>query len=216
MKRTILAAALFATLPAHAVDFELGFGETHYIKQTDGVWYQDAYPYWMDLEDQNLSLGVSWKPGNTRYRAEFLALGKHFVNGIATSDGTYNPYFVAHCGQDCGLVSLVGRGSVSGVVLSASRDVPILGLPFYAEAGIYANVKKWQVNIGPVMGDGSRPTVELARKHQIDYGPVVGFGIRYSGVDIGLRYIYLDDSSEGDAMTPMMSGAYTLTFKTYF
>ena len=210
MKRTILAAALFATLPAHAVDFELGFGETHYIKQTDGVWYQDAFPYWMDTEDQSLSLGVSWKPGKTRYRAEFLVLGKHFVNALATSDGTYNPHFVTHCGDSCGLVALQGRGSVSGLVLSASRDV--YG-PLYVEAGIYANVKKWQVTV--TQPDGTF-IAEAQREHQIDFGPVIGLGLRYNGMDVGVQYIYLDDSSEGDPITPMMTGAYRGYVKVFF
>ena len=213
----VLAAVLLVrAMPANAgeIDIELGFGETHYIKQTDGVWYQNAFPYWMDMEDQSLSLGVSWKPGNVRYRAELFAAGKHYVKAIVTSDGTYNPYFVANCGSNCGLVSLEGRGSVSGLVLSASRDVPIMGVPFYAEAGVYANVKKWQVTVSAPMGD--HVYGEAAREHQIDFGPVIGFGLRYSGVDIGFRYIYLDDSSEGDPITPMMTGAYSLMFKAYF
>lgn len=110
MKLKLIAlAAYVAVVPAHAVDLEVGFGETHYIKHTDGVWYQDAFPYWMDTKDQNLSLGISWKPSNIRYRAEFLVLGKHFVNGLATSDGTYNPHFVTHCGDSCGLVAFQGR-----------------------------------------------------------------------------------------------------------
>lgn len=220
MKKVELAiiAACFIGLSyeAKAADLEIGTGYTYFVKQTDGVWYQEAYPYWMDQDDQSLSIGVSWKPAETRYRAEFLALGKHAVNAIATSDGTYNPYFVANCKPDCGLASLVGRGSVSGVVLSASKDFHVFGLPFYAEGGIYANVKKWQVTIGPVMGDGSRPTVDLAREHQIDFGPVIGVGFRYGAVDVGVRYIYLDDSSEGDPMTPMMTGAYSLMVKAYF
>ena len=212
----LVFVSLVLSLPADAADLEIGTGYTYFVKQTDGVWYQEAYPYWMDQDDQSLSLGVSWKPAETRYRAEFLTLGKHAVNAIVTSDGTYNPYFVANCNPDCGLVSLVGRGSVSGVVLSASKDFHVFGLPFYAEGGIYANVKKWQVNIGPVMGDGSRPTVELAREHQLDFGPVIGVGFRYGSVDVGVRYVYLDDSSEDDPMTPMMTGAYSLMFKAYF
>ena len=213
----VLAAVLLVrAMPANAadIDIEVGFGQTHLNEQTNGVWYQDGFPYWMDQDDQSLSFGVSWKPNDIRYRAEFLALGKHSVKALATSDGTYNPYFVANCGNDCGLVVLEGRGSVSGLVLSASRDVPILGVPFYAEAGVYANVKKWQVTVSAPMGD--RVYGEAAREHQIDFGPVIGFGLRYSGVDIGFRYIYLDDSSEGDPITPMMTGAYSLMFKAYF
>lgn len=219
MKKVELAilAACFIGLSyeAKAVDLEVGFGHTHYIKQTDGVWYQDAFPYWMDTDDQSLSLGLSWKPSETRYRAEFLALGKHFVNAEFVPDGRYNPHYVNNCGTECKTYVLQGRGSVSGIVLSASRDVPILGLPFYAEAGIYANVKKWQVDI-LATNESADLLQSVVRKYQIDYGPVIGFGLRHNGIDVGFRYIYLDDSAEGDPITPMMTGAYSLMFKAYF
>lgn len=208
-KLTALAAYM-AVIPAHAVDLEMGFGETHYIKQTDGVWYQDAFPYTMDLNDQSLSIGMSWKPSTIRYRAEFLALGKHYVNALATSDGTYNPYFVTHCGDACGLVALQGRGSVSGLLLSASRNVHG---PLYVEAGIYANIKKWKITVTQL--DGTFPR-EMQREHQIDFGPVVGLGLRYNGIDAGVQYIYLDASSEGDPITPMMTGAYRGYMRVYF
>ena len=132
------------------------------------------------------------------------------VNALATSDGTYNPYFVTHCGDSCGLVALQGRGSVSGLVLSASRDV--YG-PLYVEAGVYANVKKWQVTV--TQPDGTF-IAEAQREHQIDFGPVVGLGLRYNGLDVGVQYIYLDDSSEGDPITPMMTGAYRGYVKVFF
>lgn len=209
-KLTALAAYMALSVPAHAVNLELGFGETHYIKQTNGVWWQEGFPYWMDTQDQSLSLGVSWKPNNVRYRAEFLVLGKHFVNGLATSDSTYNPYFVTHCSPDCGLVVFQGRGSVSGLVLSASRDV--YG-PVYVEAGLYANIKKWQVTV--TRPDGTF-LAEMQRKYQIDFGPMVGLGLRYNGLDVGIQYIYLDDSAEGDPMTPMMTGAYRGYIKVFF
>ena len=209
-KLTALAAYMALSVPAHAVDLELGFGETHYIKQTDGVWYQDAFPYWMDLKDQSLSIGVSWKPNSIRYRAEFLALGKHNVKAVFTPDATYNPYYVSTCAPNCDLSVLDGRGSVAGLVLSASREV--YG-PLYVEAGVYANVKKWQVDVFSL--DGTHRG-NIARKNQIDYGPVIGFGIRYNGIDAGVQYIYLDDSSEGDPITPMMTGAYRGYVRVFF
>lgn len=212
----LLVLALCLPAQAGELGWYMEYGETRGEKQADGVWYQEAYPYWMDTEDATFSIGVTYKTDKLKYSAAFLPLGKHFVNAIATSDGTYNPYFVTHCGSECGLASLIGRGSVSGVMLSVSRDVRPFGLPLYAEVGVYANVKKWQVTIGPVMGDGSRPTVELAREHQIDLGPMVGLGVRYDNVEVGWQYIYLDDSSEGDPMTPMLVGAHRFMVRVGF
>lgn len=197
---------------AKAADIELGAGFNSYMKQTDGVYYQRWLPYEMDDQSTALSIGVSQEYRGIRYRAEFLQLGSMFVNGIVTSDGTYNPHYVNHC-DPCNFVSFIARGSDSGVVLSASRPAPVMGVPFYVEAGAFVHQTKLQVNISEL--DGT-PRGEFARQPQITVGPVLGFGVRYSGVDIGVRYYYLDDSSEGDAVTPMAQGATTLMFKAYF
>lgn len=216
MKLVTLVTAVSFVLcnQALALDVEIGTGINYYQKQTDGVWYQEAYPYWMDFESTPLSFGVSDKIGNNRYRAEFVYLGSLFVNAAFVPDGIYNP---ANTGcvdaGTCELLVLQGRGNTSGIVLSASRDVPVMGIPFYAEAGIFANVHRWQVTV--LSTDGSF-VGEIARKYQITYGPVLGFGIRYNKVDLGVRYYYLDDSSEGDPITPAHVGAISVMYKVGF
>ncbi len=212
-KMTIAVAALAFALPAHAVDVEIGAGFNNYQKQSDGVWYQRWLPHEIDDQSTVHTFGVSQEYRGIRYRVEYVNLGSMFINAVVTSDGTYNPDYITNCNNVCDRVALILRESTAGVALTASRPVTIYGLPFYAEAGAYVHQTKLAVNVSTLAGE---PLAELARQPEILVRPVLGFGLRYSGVDVGVRYYYLDDSSEGDPMTPAAQSATTLTFKVYF
>lgn len=218
MKKVELAilAACFIGLSyeAKAVDVEVGFGETRFIRQHDGVWCQDAFPCWLDLSDKSLSLGVSEQIGTYRYRAEFKMLGNLFSNGLAVSDGTYNPYFVATCGSDCDLLNYTTRSNEAGVVLSAMRPFNVASLPMYIEAGVFAHVTKLQVTL--TQPHNGRFIAEAKREHSVTYGPVIGIGYRHGGLDLGLRYYYLDSSAENDPITPLAAGAWEFGLRAYF
>jgi hypothetical protein len=213
-KTALTLAALALSAPAHAVEFSLGAGYTRFAEQADGVWRQEAYPHWMDMDSPSLSVGVSFRPREVRYAVEFLYLGDLYIQGEWVDDNKYNPANVG-CLAAGTCTSVVGqvRSNVAGVVFSAARDVPVFGIPFYAEAGIFANVQKVKVNVMEL--DGTLIT-EVEREHQINYGPVLGFGVRYSGVDLGLRFVYLDDSGEDDPITPAAPYAMSLMYKAYF
>jgi hypothetical protein len=168
----------------------------------------------MDMDSPSLSFGVSFKPSSVRYNVEFLYLGDMYQQGVWINDGAYNPANVG-CLEAGTCTAVVGqvRSNVAGVVLSAARDMPIFGVPFYAEAGIYANVQKLKVKV--MEQDGSL-LAEIDRERQINYGPVLGFGVRYSGADVSVRFVYLDDSAEGDPITPASPYAVSLMYKAYF
>lgn len=212
----IMVLGILAMNSAYAgeIEFEIGTGFNYYQEQHDGAWYQKAYPHWLDMKSTPLSIGISQKTGKNRYRVEFVYLGPMYIQAAFVPDGVYNPANTGCVGAGtCDLYVLQGRGSTSGVLLSASRDVPIWGLPFYAEAGLFANVHKWKVSV--MKPDGTL-LAEVEREYQITYGPTLGFGIRYSGVDVGIRYYYLDDSSEDDPITPAHIGAIAIEYKIYF
>lgn len=215
MKKQLAAVfMLVMSVSANAADFFLGAGYTRFGETTDGVWRQEAYPHWMDMDSPSLSVGVSFRPNAVRYNVEFLYLGDMYQQAVAVSDGAYNPGNTGCLDAGtCDSVVLQLRSNVAGVVLSAARDVPIFGVPFYAEAGIYANVQKLKVTVLEM--DGTL-LAEVDREHQINYGPVLGLGVRYSGADLGVRFIYLDDSAEGDPITPASPYAVSLTYKVYF
>lgn len=217
MRKAIIFIALFAGLSyeAKALDLELGVGYNTYNKQPDGVWYQENLPNWIDLNSTSLSVGVSEKFGSLRYRAEFVALGSVFAKAIVTaSDLDYNPVFIHNCQESCNLRNVMGRGSVSGAVLSVSRDFKPFGAPLYVEGGAFVYVPKWQVTITPVSSADGDFVREFAHNAGLQIGPMLGVGFRYDGADIGIRYLYTE--ATGDMVPGIYTSAITVTFKAYF
>lgn len=212
-KLTALAAYMALSVPAHAVDLELGFGETHYIKQPNGIWYQEGFPYELELTTVSNSIGISGERNGIRYRFEYLDLGPVSSNAVATTDQKYTQNYVLTCGDSCDLLKFAGIGEVAGIVLSASRPVRVFDLPLYVEAGAYFYKPKWNVQVYTL---DLTPDLVADVKHEpkMEVGPVIGFGMRYSGVDIGLRYIYCPATT--DEWPGVYKGAYTLMVKAYF
>lgn len=192
---------------AYPLDFEIGVGQSHYKTAHDGLWYQEAYPHTADLKDNAFSLGFSKAYGANRYRLEYITLG--WVYNSAQYVGDQN-YYAGTNTKAAG--QLLGRGSVAGAVLSASRDVRIMGMPFYAEGGAFVYVPKWQVTACPFGSDTCR---DFITQSSVRVGPVVGAGIRYSGIDVGVRYYGLQ-MNNGDICPPIYSSAFTLMVKVYF
>ena len=211
-KLTALAAYMVA-VPVHAVDFEIGTGVTQYEKQPNGVWYQNGFPSDMDMTGTAISIGVSKQYGSLRYRIEYLSLGQVMSNANATTDQNYSPHYVSTCGSTCEVNKFQGWGDVWGTVFSVSRPVHAFGLPLYAEGGLWAYVPKWRVEVYSLPPN---PELIASVKHdpKLEIGPMLGFGIRYSGVDVGVRYLYAE--ANGDQWPAIYKGAYTLMVKAYF
>jgi hypothetical protein len=212
-KKLAIAFSLVLPLQAGAVDIELGTGFGTYRQQHDGVWYQSEWPHTLELNTNPLSIGISGERNGIRYRAEFLALGSAYSNSVATSDAKNGKYYALTCSDQCDLYKYTGRGSVSGVVLSASRPVPVMGVPFYAEAGAYVYVPVWKMTVSPT-NENQTFTAEVAHESNLLVGPMLGFGVRHSGVDVGIRYLYVE--ATGDDYPAIYTSAVTVMFKVYF
>lgn len=205
----LVFVSLVLSLPADAADLEIGAGLTSYQAQHDGAWYQDGLPHWFDLESESLSVGISQQIGKYHYRAAFVALGQMYNMAQVVGDHRYAPGM--HDGGQ--YVWVQGRGSVSGVELAVQRPFKVLGIPMFSEAGIYAYKNKFQVAV--LDADGN-VVADFARKDVVLYRPMVGLGVRYEGIEFGVRYYYLDVSSEGDAVTPLQTGALNFMVKAVF
>ena len=209
-----LIAILLMLLPvvAGAVDIELGTGTAHFKKNQDGLWYQEGFPYSEDLKTTPLSIGLSHKFGNYRALIEYLDLGQVFMSALATHDYLYAPGQPGNCVGDCPLYRFVGNGNVKGFVLSAARDVSIFNIPFYVEGGIYTYKSTWR----EIVLDSTTGTelIKINHEPRQEITPMLGFGIRYSGLDIGVRWFQLESS--GDASPALYNRAYTLMLKAYF
>lgn len=152
-----------------------------------------------------MSIGVSGEHNGLRYRAEYLYLGWMFNSAQWVPDTDYyagSPATPTYRG--------VGRGSAAGVVLSVSRPVSMLGLPLYAEAGAWTYVPKYKISVTRTdVGD----TFDYQLSGSWRIGPAIGFGIRHSGIDVGIRYLGMQFTG---GEYPIYSHAYTLMAKVYF
>lgn len=205
-----ICLVLFAVWSAKAAEIEIGTGTTHYKHGHNGVWYQEAYPHEFDLNAVPMSLGVVFQGERNLYRMEFLSLGSMFNKSLATWDHEYYPGTTA-----APFANFDGRGSVSGVILSAVRPFNVWGLPLYGEAGLFVFRHKWNISMHDMKGN---LLTEFQREPEINYSPVVGVGIRGNGIDVGIRYLYLDAPGGEGAMAtpPLATHAYTMMLKVYF
>ena len=205
--------APIVSMPADAVDIELGFGQTRYVEQPNGIWYQEGFPYQLELTTVSNSIGISAERNGIRYRLEYLDLGPVSSNAVATSDVKYTQHYVQTCGDNCDLLKFAGIGEVAGIVLSASRPVRVFDLPLYVEAGVFFYEPKWNVQVY-TLDEAPELVADVRHEPKMEVGPVIGFGVRYSGVDIGVRYIYCPATT--DEWPGVYKGAYTLMLKAYF
>lgn len=216
-----LAVALIAivSFPSYALDVEIGTGYTRYNEQHNGVWWQESFPHSLDLTAVPLTIGVSEQIGRYRYRAEFAHLGGLYSNAIATLDRFNSEHYAKTCGEDCELYRYLGRGSVSGVALTAMNETRVFGLPIYGEAGVFVFRSKWAITKTPVSGaafDNPNAYKDKANDAPLTFGPVVGVGLRGEAVDVGVRYYHVDMSDDVDSMPSLAVGAWVLHVRSIF
>ena len=204
----ILLFILLFPFAANAVEFEFGTGATHYKKAHDGLWYQESQAHNFDLKSVPMSLGVSHKSGNLRYRAEYIYLGWMYSSAVWSSDGNY------YAGSNAEPIYIgTGKGSAAGLLLSVSRDINLFGLPFYGEVGPFIYTPQWKVEIRDYKTNDFLYDLEAKSKLRIGYA--IGFGIRHSGIDISIKYLGMQ-YNQGEPYPPIFDHAYVLETKVYF
>lgn len=207
----ILAACLFAVAyqPAEALDIEFGTGSTNFESGKNGRWKAEGYPYFDEMSDVPMSVGLSHEFREVRYRIEYLRLGEARVTYNSPGDDTYNPFKHQSGGR---IYTGFGRGSVAGGLVSASKDISFFGIPFYAEAGAYFYRPKWKVTVHDA--NTTEYLGDIEHNDQIQIGPVLGVGIRWKAIDIGFRYYNVE--ARGDNVPAYYTNAYTGMIKVYF
>jgi len=118
MKTLALAILLFTSIAAHAVDLEVGIGFNNAHIAPNGTWYQEGFPYSVNLKSKIWSIGVSDDINrNWKWRVEYVNLGIFRSDAIATPvDANYNPNNNPPCNGPCVAESrFVGNGSANGI-----------------------------------------------------------------------------------------------------
>lgn len=219
MKNLIPFALLFAAIPANAADLEIGAGMTSYKQQINGIWYQEGFPYKLDLIGEAWFFGVSHKfNALPRIRAEYLDLGYAKSNAYAVpEDANYNPNTPNHCNGEClPLAHFVGKGKVTGIVLSFSPEFAIGPVTAFVEAGVYFYRPTYHVfvtGIDSPSEPGGR-THHFGHKTTTEQCPIIGVGIRFKNVNFSVRY--METKASGDGYPAIYNGAMTSMLRISF
>ena len=197
MKKVELAilAACFIGLSyeAKAVDLEVGVARTQYETLLNGIWYQEGFPYYLDLDTLGWSVGVSGKPsGWPRLRAEYLDLGMARADALAVGDPNYNPTQPNYCNGPCEIPArYVSKGKVRGIALTMAPEFAFGGGAFYVEGGLFVYKATYEIFVSDayqdIYGVGNGKTLYAKHDAKIDKSMTFGAGFRYRNVSVGWR-----------------------------
>lgn len=224
MKKLFLLLALLP-INAMALDFELSGGITKYKRAQNGTWYQEAFPYELDLKSAAWSAGVSHKfVGYPRVRTEFVNLGMASADAYAVpNDYNYN-FNDNTCNTRClPIAHYMSKGDVRGVAFTVAPEWKFGSYTAFVEGGVYVfRPRYWALVTEIIWGDSNGDYAEGARRDQttvrhkanIQSSWVIGAGVRYKNVDFSLR-IY-DVGANDDDVPAVYRGASTAFVRVIF
>lgn len=179
-KRLLLLIGVLPLL-AHASVTAL-IGGSHFTPHSDGVWYQEAFPYELKLTSPSLGLRIDKQiTPALGIGAGVLHLGKVSSSAIATGidglvagDRGYNPN-TKTCNGPCGYLShWYGSGSVTGLFAVGSYTRG----PWSADAGLFLYKPQWRMRIPDWVGECRECppiSLDLTNRALLNVGPVFGF-----------------------------------------
>lgn len=181
-----VVASLFSP-NAHAVDLEVGLGQTRYdcMSHGDGIWQQTYFAHSTDCNDPAYLIGVT---GNAdeyaptdgmKWHIDYVYLGKVKNWSIITPDDYNYRSDVGRLDTSKALVNMYGRGSVQGVAFTLAPYKKFGEYEVSLEAGPYIHKPKWDVNVPDYCEVTGDPTFNSEYRHnpKIQPGAVVGAGI---------------------------------------
>jgi hypothetical protein len=202
-----------------AVKPEIGVGVSKFSLTANGIWYQEGFPYGVNLYSPALSVGLNAKiTDNISVRAGFQDLGQVTSSALASaSDANY-----AACRNDHSkcwpLSSWYGQGDVKQAYLTLDGKVKVWGVTFIGEAGVVYFKPTWTETIPNWI---SSPTAQpqlvvVSHNPQLQFGKTVGFGVELDK-NTTLMLNYEQTNASGDSVPAIYSGAtYTLQLRTKF
>lgn len=215
--RTLIAIALMFPFMASAVNLELSVGMNQYKLISDGTWYQEAFPYDLDLRSEAWAIGISHKFEKwPLLRAEYVSLGMARTEAWAVpSDLNYNPNTHACVGECLPLAKFYSKGDVKGIALSFAPEWNVGPASVFIEGGLYIYQPTYQGSVYCCQGDVSM-TGPYTVKHnsQTSYTYLFGVGVRYKNVDFSIRYY--DVEAADDDVPAVYIGATTAMMRVQF
>ena len=220
MHKKKIIVLMMASIPcqAMAIDYELSAGQTFFKQTINGTWYQNAFPYTVDLKSVNWSTGLSHKFSDyPRIRAEFVNLGIASADALAVPiDAYYNTNTNQCVGECLPLARFVSKGGVRGVALTIAPEKRFGDFSVFIEGGIYIFRPTYSAVVTNVRWTHEADPITVYTKHntttQISY--VMGLGVRYKQVEFVARYY--DVEASDDNVPAVYIGATTVSVRFKF
>lgn len=190
MRRVLLAlfvvciVTAYAVLPAYAGGVTVQAGTTRFTHHGDGVWYQEAFPYSLDMTSG--AWGIRYDTAKTEsgwsFGGGFQRLGTVSSSALAVAldgrtpdDGGYNSVTKTCNGKCWPLSRWYGHGSVKGVFVAATKHYG----PWQVEGGVYLYQPRWEVYVPDWIPTRDAEPREIIVRHHArwQFGPM--FGVRY-------------------------------------
>lgn len=222
MRRLLFCLALLFAPAAHAVDVEIGAGVAHYNARGNGMWYQEGFPYKLDLNAPVVEAGLA---GNVLDRGRFgldwhatyVYMGDARSDAVATSDENYNAA-ARGCRGTCDFQSrFVGHGGLQGLRFTLEPTYTYNRWRFGIEAGVFVYRPRWHVTVYNRPAETDYETThafQVAGDTSIRVTPVIGASIGRGNVS--LAYLYYVNASSGAPYHSLWNSVHTLTIRYRF
>lgn len=203
-----LIVALFV-MPSHALDLELGLGQTQWSKPPQTQYWQNGFDNAWDLRSPAFYIGVtdatSHKPAwfngysnGLRYRVGLIDMGTVKGQARATSDDSNVADYQCHDMSRCRPEDLsvwYTHGRTRGLELSVSPEWAVGPVKLGVKVGALAHFPSVKVRIWRDDNDPDRK--EYDYKTRLNVGPTVGVNATYKNATASLSCYKVNAGSRG-------------------
>lgn len=165
---------------AHAWELEAGLGFSKTEKQPNGTWYQEGFPYTLDLKKKSFYIGARHqiRPDLSAH-INYVHFGVLHADAIATTDDNYDPATHGCVGGKCVAQShFVGSGLSDGIKFAAEWDPYENG--FGLIGGLFLFHPRWCTTVydWTLSTDMPPSTIQHCIKNRWTIRPVIGVAYR--------------------------------------
>lgn len=204
-----VACAVVLCLPARAWNLEGGMGFSQTQRQPNGTWYQEGFPYALDLRKSSWFMGVREQITPTiSAHVAYVSFGILHADAIATPvDANYNPATHSCIGPCVAQSRFVGSGRSDGLKIAAEWRPD--GDGFGLIGGLFLFRPRWHTTVynwTPAYDVPPR-TIEHSIKQRWTIRPVIGVAYQNDNWTIRLEQYFnkpYDSTNTGIAKSTTM------------
>ena len=189
--KKLLAMALAALLCplAGAWQVEGGVGYSHTTPQPNGTWYQEGFPYKLDLNKASWYVGVKDKIDEDKVlHINYVSFGIIHADAIATTDDNYNATTHSCNGKCVAQSHFVGSGRSDGLKIAVEKlngNWGFIGGGFLFKPRWHTTVYDWTLAY-----DMPPRTIEHSIKQNWTLRPMVGVAYHVDSWEVKLEHYF--------------------------